>query len=225
MFIGHYAASFALKSCNKNASLGFLFIAVQFVDILFFPLTLLGIEHFRLIENFTEATHFSLDFMPYSHSLVATFFWGAATFTFVFFALFKHHQLRLKLAMVFAIAVISHWFFDLLVHTPDLPLITDNSLKVGFGLWNNDVLTYILESVILIAGLYLYMRSSTGVTKIAKYGMPVFIVVLLGINIINIFGPLSPQDNETTTAVSAVVAYFAFALIAWFLDRNRVSNS
>jgi hypothetical protein len=77
MFIGHYAASFALKSCHKNASLGLLFIAVQFVDILFFPLTLLGIEHFRLIENFTESTHFSLDFMPYSHSLLATFLWGA----------------------------------------------------------------------------------------------------------------------------------------------------
>jgi hypothetical protein len=225
MFIGHYAASFALKSCHKNASLGLLFIAVQFVDILFFPLTLLGIEHFRLIENFTEATHFSLDFMPYSHSLLATFIWGAVIFTFVYFIVFKHRQLRFKMAIVFAVAIMSHWFFDLLVHTPDLPLTTDNSLKVGFGLWNNDVLTYVLESVILIAGFYLYMRSSTGLTKIAKYGMPAFIIVLLGINIINIFGPLSPQDNETTTAISAVAAYFIFALIAWFLDRNRVSNN
>jgi len=44
MFVGHYAASLALKSVNKNASLGILFLAVQFVDILFFPLVLLGIE-------------------------------------------------------------------------------------------------------------------------------------------------------------------------------------
>lgn len=225
MFIGHYAASFALKSCHKNASLGLLFIAVQFVDILFFPLTLLGIEHFRLIENFTESTHFSLDFMPYSHSLLATFLWGAVVFISVFILLFKNHDLRFKIAVVFAVAVISHWFFDLLVHTPDLPLTTDHSLKVGFGLWNNDVLTYVLESVILVAGFYLYMRSSTGITSIAKYGMPVFVAILLGINILNIFGPLSPQDNETTTAISAVVAYFIFAIIAWFLDRKRVSNS
>jgi hypothetical protein len=225
MFIGHYAASFALKSCHKNASLGLLFIAVQFVDILFFPLTLLGIEHFRLIENFTESTHFSLDFMPYSHSLLATFLWGAVVFISVFILFLKNHDLRFKIAVVFAVAVISHWFFDLLVHTPDLPLTTDHSLKVGFGLWNNDVLTYVLESVILVAGFYLYMRSTTGITSIAKYGMPVFIAILLGINIMNIFGPLSPQDNETTTAISAVIAYFIFAIIAWFLDRKRVSNS
>jgi hypothetical protein len=224
MFIGHYAASFALKSCHKKASLGLLFIAVQFVDIVFFPLSLLGIEHFRLIENFTDATHFSLDFMPYSHSLLATFFWGAVVFLSVFVVTYKKHDLRFKMAVVFAVAVMSHWFFDLLVHTPDLPLATDDSLKVGFGLWNNDVLTYSLESVILVAGLYFYMRSSTGKTKIAKYGMPVYIIVLLGINIINIFGPLSPDDNETTTAISAIAAYFIFAIIAWFLDRKRVSN-
>jgi hypothetical protein len=225
MFIGHYAASFVLKSCHKKASLGLLFIAVQFVDIVFFPLSLLGIEHFRIIENFTEATHFSLDFMPYSHSLLATFLWGAGVFISVFVVIFKHHNLRFKMAVVFAVAVMSHWFFDLLVHTPDLPLTTDNSLKVGFGLWNNDVLTYVLESVLLVTGLYLYMRSTTGRTKIAKYGMSVFIIVLLGINVINIFGPLSPQDNETTTAITAITAYFIFAIIAWLLDRKRVSNS
>ena len=34
MFVGHYAAAFALKGKEKTASLGMLFIAVQFVDIL-----------------------------------------------------------------------------------------------------------------------------------------------------------------------------------------------
>ncbi len=35
MFVGHYAASLALKRVEPKASLGWLFLAVQFVDILF----------------------------------------------------------------------------------------------------------------------------------------------------------------------------------------------
>ena len=44
MFVGHYAASLALKRFEKRASLGVLFLAVQLVDIVFFPLVLLGVE-------------------------------------------------------------------------------------------------------------------------------------------------------------------------------------
>ena len=38
MFVGHYAAAFVLKGKEPSASLGMLFIGVQLVDILFFPL-------------------------------------------------------------------------------------------------------------------------------------------------------------------------------------------
>lgn len=36
MFVGHYAISLALKGAEKKASLGMLFLAVQFIDILFY---------------------------------------------------------------------------------------------------------------------------------------------------------------------------------------------
>jgi len=48
MFVGHYAAGLALKKYEKRASLGVLFLAVQFVDILFFPFVLLGIERINI---------------------------------------------------------------------------------------------------------------------------------------------------------------------------------
>ncbi len=66
MFIGHYAASLALKRFERRASLGLLFLAVQFVDILFFPLVVLGLERINLIENYTQSTHFELEYMPYT---------------------------------------------------------------------------------------------------------------------------------------------------------------
>jgi hypothetical protein len=63
MFVGHYAAGLALKKYEKRASLGILFLAVQFVDILFFPFMLLGIERINIIENFTQSTHFELEYI------------------------------------------------------------------------------------------------------------------------------------------------------------------
>ncbi len=80
MFVGHYAASLALKKFEKRASLGVLFLAVQFVDILFFPLVLLGIERVNIVENFTQSTHFELEYMPYTHSLLASLLWVSAAY-------------------------------------------------------------------------------------------------------------------------------------------------
>ena len=41
---------------------------------------------------------------------------------------------RTRAAWILAGAVLSHWFLDLLVHRPDLPLAFGESRKVGFGL-------------------------------------------------------------------------------------------
>ena len=76
MFVGHYTASLVLKSVEKKASLGLLFLAVQLVDIVFFPLVLLGIERLNIIENFTQSTHFELEYMPFTHGLLASFLWA-----------------------------------------------------------------------------------------------------------------------------------------------------
>jgi len=230
MFIGHYAVSFALKATQKKASLGLLFIGVQFVDLLFFSLTLLNIEKFNLIENYTESTHFQLEFMPYSHSLVAVLLWSIAIFLVLKVLIKKENEQSetITVTMAVAMAIISHWCLDLVVHTPDLPLFIDNTHLYGFGLWNNALLTYILEAILLVGGLCMYLNSTykSGIndTVVSRYGMIIFILVLLAINIINVFGPLSPEDTKINTAVSALMAYIVFAIIAFWLDRKRVSK-
>ena len=220
MFVGHYAASLALKSLDKKVSLGMLFLAVQFVDILFFPFVLMGIEHFNLVRNHTESTHFELYFMPYTHSLLATFLWAIGVYIVIKFLPFKVSANKNGVALFVAIGVLSHWFFDLIVHTPDLPLLGDDSSKVGFGLWHNAIATYILEAALLIAGLGLYLKSTKPTTLVGKYGMIMFVVFLLIINANNIFGPPF-GDDVTTLSISALVMYFMFAGIAFWLDKRR----
>ena len=104
MFVGHYAASLALKRVEKKASLGLLFLGAQFVDILFFPLVLLGIERINMIENYAQSTHFELEYMPYTHSLLAAFLCAGGIYL-TFRVLFKTKQ---SIALVMGLAVLSH---------------------------------------------------------------------------------------------------------------------
>jgi len=216
MFVGHYAASFALKSMDKKASLGLLFLAVQFVDILFFPFVLLGIERLNVIENFTQSTHFELEYMPYTHSLLSAFL--CAGFIYIIFRLIPPRNK--SIALVMGIAVLSHWFFDLVVHTPDLPVWSDASVKLGLGLWRNAIATYALETALLLAGLWLYLRSTKTHSFIGKYGMAGLVTILLLVNAVNIFGPPF-GSSKVSLAISAIVMYFLFAGAAHWLDRKR----
>jgi hypothetical protein len=100
MFVGHYAASLALKKFEKRASLGVLFLAVQFVDILFFPLVLLGIERVNIIENYTQSTHFQLEYMPFTHSLVGSILWAVLAYALFRWVLVKDKSVALVVAIV-----------------------------------------------------------------------------------------------------------------------------
>jgi len=217
MFVGHYAVALALKKFEKRASLGILFLAVQFVDILFFPLVLLGIERINIVENFTQSTHFQLEYMPYTHSLVGSLFWAGVAYALFRWLIVKSNSV----AVVIALAVFSHWILDLVVHTPDLPLWSDTSLKLGFGLWNNAIATYALEAILLVSALWLYLKSTSATSAVGKYGMGAFVIFLLLVNVVNIFGPLQ-GDSKLVLAISALSSYFLFAAVAFWLDAKRV---
>lgn len=216
MFIGHYAAGLALKTFEKRVSLGVLFLAVQFVNILFFPLVLLRIERMNVIENFTQSTHFELVYMPYTHSLLASVFWSVAAYALFRWVVVKNNSV----AIVVGLAVFSHWVLDLIVHTPDLPLWNDVSMKLGFGLWNNAFATYALEAVILVVALWAYLRSTSATTKIGKSGMIIFVIFLLLANVVNVFGPLQ-GDSQLVIALAALTSYFLFAAVAFWLNSKR----
>jgi hypothetical protein len=218
MFIGHYSAAFALKSIEKEAPLGALAIAVQFIDVLFFPFVLLGIEHMNVVPGYTEASPLELYSMPYTHSLLGALFWSvvvSVAWTF----LGPRSAARRRVAVIMGIAVFSHWILDLVVHTPDLSLWGGDSPKVGFGVWRNALATFLLEAALLLVSVYTYIRVTKPVSAIGRYAAWIFALVLIGANAINIYGP--PPTNIPATAATGLAAYFAFAGIAWWIDRKR----
>jgi len=214
MFVGHYGVSFAAKSIDKRIPLWLLFIAVQFVDVLWAVFILMGIERVRITPGITASNPLDLYYMPYTHSLVAVVLWSGLGFVW-YRMIYKSTNFA---AFLVAVAIFSHWVLDLIVHRPDLPLY-DDKYKIGFGLWNFPVLAFALESILLFGGIFLYLRSSRAVSLAGKFGVPVFGIVLLIVQAIVFFG--APPTSSSSAALTALFSYLLFAGVAYYLETKR----
>ena len=156
MFLGHFALAFAAKKAAPRTSLGTLFVAAQFADLLWPTLLLLGIERVR-IDAQAPFMPLLFEHYPYSHSLLALSVWavllggayGAAT-------------RDRRGALVIAALVLSHWLLDVLVHRPDLPLVPGGDARFGLFLWSSPVVAIAVELALFAIGLTLYLRSRPG---------------------------------------------------------------
>jgi membrane-bound metal-dependent hydrolase YbcI (DUF457 family) len=115
---------------------------------LVFLFVLLGVERLRIVENFTPSTHLESEFFPYTHSLVGSLVWAAVGYVAVRLVPAKDKVKRKRVALVIAAAVFSHWVLDLIVYTPALPLLGDNSPKVGLGLYNYAIVTFVTTLIL-----------------------------------------------------------------------------
>ncbi|MGE5711895.1 MAG: hypothetical protein ACM34B_17115 [Nitrospira sp.] len=211
MFVGHYGVSFVAKRIDCTIPLWMLFLAVQFLDVLWAPCILLGIEKVRIVPGITASNPFDLYYMPYTHSLVAALVWSCiAGLAYQFIMRPEGHQA----SAVIGIAVFSHWMLDLIVHRPDLPLY-DNSGKVGLGLWNFPTLAFGLESAFLFGGLLFCLRGR----PTHLLGTLAFGVLMLVIQAYIFFGP--PPSSDRAAALTALVSYAVFAAAIWWLQDRR----
>jgi hypothetical protein len=210
MFVGHYGVSFAAKRVNGAIPLWVLFLAVQWLDVVWAPLVLLGIEKVRIVPGFTATNPLDLYYMPYTHSLIAALSWSVAGTA--FYQLLTRTGWRTS--RLIGLAIFSHWVLDFVVHAPDLPLY-DNAMKVGLGLWNRPALAFGLEATVLLLALLLYLQA-THTYRMAIIG---FGFVMLGIQAYVFFGP--PPVSPDAAAATALAAYAIFAVVIWFLaDRH-----
>lgn len=207
--------SFAAKRVRTGLPLWLLFLAVQFVDILWAFLVLVGVEKVRIVPGITASNPLDLYYMPYTHSLIGAVVWSLVAIP----AAARWSKKRFwKAGFVLAVAVFSHWFLDLVVHRPDLPLY-DNKAKVGLGLWNQPILALTLEALILFGGMAIYLQSTKRAWVGGTWGFAAFGAVLLGVQAVVFFG--SPPPTDRAAALTALVSYFVFAGAAGWLDRKR----
>ena len=119
MFLGHFALAFGAKKAAPAVSLGALFLACQFADLLWPVLVLLGVEEVRIQPGATAVTPLDFVSYPYSHSLIALVGWGilvGGAYTAV------TRSRRLRGCDARRCWSSSHWVLDVITHRPDMPL-------------------------------------------------------------------------------------------------------
>lgn len=217
MFIGHFAAGLGAKKFAPTVSLGTLFLATQFVDLLWPTMLLLGIEHVEIEPGITTVTPLDFVSYPITHSLAMVIVWGI-----LFGLIYRLARKNVRGAVVLGIGVVSHWILDLIVHRPDLPLYPGDSPRLGLSLWQSLPGTLLVEAALMVAGVVLYLRATRAKNRTGVYafwGLVGMLVVIYGANV---FGP--PPPNVEAIAWGGQLQWLLVALGYW-IDRNRSSAS
>ena len=216
MFIGHFGAGFAGKKFSKAASLGTYFMAAQWIDLVWPILVLFGIEKVEIEPGTSSVTPLNFTYYPFTHSLVGVLVW-AILFGTIYYFIKKNY----KTSIILGLLVVSHWFLDLLVHIPDLPILSGEGLKVGLGLWNSFAASLIVEGLVFAFGLYLYLKSTKTKNKTGYYSLLGLVIFLVAIYISNLIGP-PPESTEAIGIVGN--AQWLIILWAYWIDKNREAN-
>ena len=212
MFIGHQAAGFAGKRLAPRTSLGLLIAAPMLLDFLWPVFLLAGVEHVRFDAHATKFTKLDFYDYPWSHSLLMTIVWGIVAGA-IYWAATKYT----RGAVVLAVLVVSHWFFDLITHRPDLPLYPGGP-RYGLGLWNSFGGTIAVEVALFAIGMEIYLRSSkprdrTGV--IAFWSLIAFLLIIYFVN-----AKSTPPEDFRVIAWAGLSALL-IPIWAWWIDRHR----
>lgn len=213
MFIGHHAAGLIAKRLAPRLSLGVLFAAAMWIDLIWPLLALSGLEHFRIDPGNTAVTPLDFTYYPISHSLLAVLGWS------VLAAIAAVVLLRAsrREALITAAAVLSHWVLDFVTHRPDLPLWPGGP-KAGLGLWQSVTATVIVESGLFAAALALYVRATRPRDRTGSLALWGLVALVSLIYVANFTSP--PPPHWKAVAWTALAAWL-FVPWGWWIDRHR----
>lgn len=209
MFIGHFGLGLASRKGGRPPSLAMLFIAVQFLDLLWPVFCLAGLESFRIEPGITKLTPLDFSYYPYSHSLLMAILWGMLLGG-GYFLVTRNRQGSILLALL----VLSHWVLDLLAHRPDLPLTPFTDQKIGLGLWNHPIIETVLETGIFLLGALLYYKKIKPRRRIVFWSL---IASFFAIHMMNLFGPPPPSENAVAWAGNLS---WLFVIWAWWIEKK-----
>ena len=140
MYVGHFAIGLAIKArCPKVPPLPIM-MGIGLLDILNGAFILAGID--RVTPNLERGPYlfFDLTFIDWDHSLLMAVFWSLCWGAFFL----KNKQV----AVIAALAVLSHFIADWPLHNNDLALYPFSEGHLGLGLWEDlGNMSWMLEGV------------------------------------------------------------------------------
>ncbi len=213
MFLGHYAVALGSKRAAPRTSLGTLVLAAQLADEVWPVLLLLGIERVRIEPGLMAASPLDFVHYPFTHSLLFAVLWGLLL-GLVYLGIRRDR----RGALVVGSVVVSHWFLDVIVHRPDLPLWPGSGMRVGLGLWNSMAATLVLEGGFFALGVWLYARTTRAVDGVGRWG---FVAMVAFLAVAYLAAGLGPPPPDVRTLAVSGLALWIFVPWSYWVDRHR----
>jgi hypothetical protein len=158
MIAGHFGLAAGVKGKAPSVPLWALLLASQWLDVVFAPFLIAGVEHFVPLDGARPGAYGgAVIHADYTHSLV-----GAVLLSVLFGALFipRYGQ---RSGVVLGLVALSHWFLDLPLHRADMQILPGATGTLGFGLWQYPLVSAALELALVVVGAALYWRAARSV--------------------------------------------------------------
>ena len=162
MIAGHFGFAALVKAREKAVPMWALMVATVWLDIVFVPLLLAGVETLEPVRGSHGGYGANIIHADYTHSLV-----GACVLSAILgvMALYRWgHRAGIAVGAV----SFSHWLLDLPLHRGDMPILPGNAgnlPKLGFGLWQLPWAVAAIELALVVAGGWLYWRAARSAVK------------------------------------------------------------
>src|SRR5512140_485921 len=213
MFAGHIGAALAIGRAERRVNVGAFVAAALLLDIVLWVFVLLGWESVVIPANYA-VTHQPEFVFPYSHGLLAALLWSLAAAVAALVACARLQPGRVLAAGLLAAAVFSHWLLDALVHGPELPLLGDQSTKVGLGLWQNMPVGLAVEAGIVVAGLALFL-SDSALSRPRRIVLAGLCGLVLALTVLGMTVAPAPPSALAMAASSLASIAVVCALVTW----------
>jgi hypothetical protein len=162
---GHFGFAALVKARERQAPLWALMLASVWLDVVFVPLFLTGIETIEFVYGTHGGYGAGIIHADYTHSLL-----GAALLS-IAFGVAAAVPWGRRTGVVLGLVVFSHWALDLIVHRADMPLLPGNLghfPQLGLGLWRYPAITALVELALVVLGAWLYWRAARDVSRAAQ---------------------------------------------------------
>ena len=164
MIAGHFGLAAGVKAKEPAVPLWALMLATSWLDVVFVPLFLTGVETIERAPDATGPYGADIIHANYTHSL-----FGAIVLSLIFGFVARRFWGD-RAGVVLGLVAFSHWVLDLLVHRGDLPILIGNVghlPTLGFGLWRYPAVSATLELLLVLGGAWLYWRAARATAEAA----------------------------------------------------------
>jgi membrane-bound metal-dependent hydrolase YbcI (DUF457 family) len=153
MIAGHFGFAAIVKSREPETPLWILMVATVWLDLVFVPLFVAGIEFIKPVESLHQGYGANLIYADYTHSLI-----GMSVLSALLGAIGANVWGR-RSGVVIGLVAASHWVLDLIVHRADMPIFPanfGNLPRLGFGMWQYPIVSVAIELALVLVGAWLY---------------------------------------------------------------------